>query len=104
MLTVQGPFANAPGFLGFSVRLVDDGGSGHDVFQFWPADPEVPDPLDCRVGSLDWFGGPLIGRAVVSDAPSLPTTRKECRHGGWARFGFRSKRQCLRFVQRHRHR
>ena len=103
VLTVQGPFSNAPGFLGFSLRVVDNGGSGRDVFQYWPADPEFPDPIDCKVGALDWFGGALIGRAVVHDAPALPTTRRQCRRGGWAKFGFRSKKQCLRFVKRHRH-
>jgi hypothetical protein len=103
VLTVQGPFANAPGFLGFSVKVVDNGGSGLDTFQWWPADPEFPDPIDCRVGALDWFGGALIGRAVVSDAPALPTSRRQCRHGGWVGFGFRSKKQCFRFVKRHRH-
>ncbi len=103
VLTVQGPFSNAPGFLGFSLRLIDNGGGGDDVFQYWPADPEFPDPLDCRVGALDWFGGTLIGRAVVTDAPALPTSRRQCRHGGWASFGFRSKKQCFRFVKRQRH-
>ena len=104
MLTVQGPFANLPGILGFSLRIVDNGGSGRDVFQYWPADPEFPDPINCKLGALDWFGGALIGRAVVSDAPALPTTRRQCRHGGWLRYGFRSKRQCLRFVKHHRQR
>ncbi len=103
VLTVEGPFESRPGFLGFSIKLVDNGGGGRDTFQHWPADPEFPDPLDCRVGSADWFGGLLIGRAVVTDAPALPTLRRQCRHGGWASFGFRTKKQCLRFVRRHRH-
>ena len=103
VLTVQGPFANAPGFLGFSLKVVDNGGSGLDTFQYWPADPEFPDPIDCKVGALDWFGGALIGRAVVVDAPALPTSRRQCRHGGWIKYGFRSKKQCFRFVKRHRH-
>ncbi len=102
VITVQGPFANLPGLLGFSLRVVDNGGSGLDSFQYWPADPEVPDPIDCKVGSLDWFGGALIGRAVVFDAPAGPTSRRQCRHGGWVKFGFRSKKQCFRFVRRHR--
>jgi hypothetical protein len=103
VMTVQGPFSNAPGFLGFSLRVVDNGGSGRDIFQWWPADPEFPDPIDCKVGALEWFGGALIGRAVVHDA-ALPTERRQCRRGGWASFGFASKKQCLRFVKRHRHR
>jgi hypothetical protein len=103
VLTLQGPFEPYPGILGFSLRVVDNGGSGLDIFQYWPADPEVPDPIDCKVGSQSWFGGALIGRAVVHDAPAPPTRRWQCRRGGWAKFGFRSKKQCLRFVKRHRH-
>jgi hypothetical protein len=30
----------------------------------------------------------------------VPTTKKQCKHGGWREFGFDSKRQCIRFVKR----
>ncbi len=101
VMTVQGPFPSAPGFLGFSVRLVDNGGSGLDSFEYWPVLPETPEPADCRAPSADWFGGVLLGRAVVTDAPALPTSKWQCRHGGFIRYGFASKRQCFRFVRRH---
>jgi hypothetical protein len=107
VMTVAGPFPSAPGFTAFIVRLVDNGGSGLDRFEYFPDDPEVPEPLDCRIGSSDYFGGLLIGRALVKDvdAPApVPTSRKQCRHGGFAQFGFRNKRQCIRYVIRHRHR
>jgi YVTN family beta-propeller protein len=43
---------------------------------------------------------------AVSPAPQAPTHRRECRHGGWMTFtapSFRSRRDCLRYVRRHRH-
>ena len=72
VMTIDGPFASAPGFTAFLVRVVDNGGSGEDVFQYFPDDPEVPDALDCRVGSPAYFGGKLIGRAAVDDAIPQP--------------------------------
>ncbi len=105
VMTVAGPFPSAPGFTAFVVRLVDNGGSGLDRFENFPDDPEVPEPIDCRDYSTPFFGGSLIGRAVVTDVDpsvSLPTSKKQCRHGGWAQFGFKNKRRCIRFVIRHR--
>ncbi len=32
--------------------------------------------------------------------PVLPTTKEQCRRGGWRDFGFESKRECIRFVKR----
>ena len=72
VMTVDGPFPEAPGFTAFLVRLVDNGGGGNDLFQFFPDDPEVPEDLDCRDGSPFWFGGTLVGRAIVSDAQPSP--------------------------------
>jgi Bacterial Ig-like domain len=73
ILTISGPFAGAP-FDGFVIKLVDNGGGGLDSFQYFPTFEGVPNPIDCRTGSPIYFGGPLIGRAVVSDAPSPPPT------------------------------
>ena len=30
--------------------------------------------------------------------PNNPTTKDDCRNGGWERFGFRNQGQCIRFV------
>jgi hypothetical protein len=38
------------------------------------------------------------GRAVVVDAQPLPTSTGECRHGGFAKFGFKSEGRCIVFV------
>ena len=40
------------------------------------------------------------GRAVVFDAPPLPTSKEQCKHGGWQRLGFKDQGQCVAFVER----
>jgi hypothetical protein len=73
IMTVEGPFPSAPAYSQFLVRLIDNGGSGQDVFQYFPDDPGAPDVLDCRIESEAWFGGSLIGRAIVTDVrPDRP--------------------------------
>jgi hypothetical protein len=72
VLTIDGPFSEAPAYSAFLIRLVDNGGNGQDVFQYYPDDPEAPDTLDCREGSPAWFGGKLDGRAAVADIRPAP--------------------------------
>ena len=98
VLTADGPFASFPGVLAFTVTLVDNGGSGLDEFKYYPVLPETPEYVDCTLPPIADFGGPLIGRASVFDAPPPPAARTECTRGAFARFGFRNQGQCLRFV------
>ncbi len=51
--------------------------------------------------------GPTAGStdpgAVVSDVPprsNAPTSKDQCKHGGYAAFGFKNQGQCIAFVQR----
>ena len=54
-------------------------------------------PTDC---SPVPGGLPLSsGRAVVVDAAPPPMTKKQCRKGGFAEFGFRNQGQCIKFVR-----
>jgi hypothetical protein len=101
VMTVAGPFASFPNFPAFTVKVVDNGGSGLDRFQYFPIPPENSQYLDCRANPIPTdFGGPLIGRAEVFDSPPPPAAKSDCRHGGWAQFGFRNRRQCIRYVKR----
>ena len=97
-MTVAGPFPSFPQFPAFTVTLVDNGGSGLDRFQYFPVNPEAPEFLDCRINPPADFGGPLIGRAVVFDAQPAPSSKAECRHGGFSRFGFPNRGQCIKAV------
>jgi hypothetical protein len=98
VMTVEGPFPAFPGFTAFTVKVVDNGGSGQDRFQYFPVSPEIPEFADCRVDPPADFGGPLIGRAEVFDAPPPPSSKAECGNGGFARFGFANQGQCIKFV------
>jgi len=43
----------------------------------------------------------VVGDIVVHDAPTLPTTKDQCKNGGWRNFpGFKNHGQCVAFVQR----
>jgi hypothetical protein len=61
-----------------------------------PVDPfSVPD-ADIRL-TTDETGG-----ITVHDAPPLPTSKDQCKNGGWRNFpGFRNQGECVAFVERH---
>ena len=106
VMTVAGPFPSAPQFNAFIVRLVDNGGAGLDRFEYFPENPADPGSADCQVGSPAYVGGSLIGRALLSDVdpqPPVPTSKKQCRRGGFAHFGFKNKGKCISYVVHHRH-
>ena len=39
------------------------------------------------------------GDITVVDAQALPTTKDQCKDGGWRDFGFKNQGQCIKFVQ-----
>lgn len=53
-------------------------------------------------GSVEWSGhGDRLDahfRTYVEDVP-MPTTRGQCKRGGYAQFGFKKQGQCIRFVK-----
>jgi len=59
-----------------------------------------PAPATCaEAGALVADPRPATsGSVVVTDAPALPTTKEQCKDGGYARFGFRNQGQCVKFV------
>jgi len=96
------------------VRVVDAGGpaSGADTIElaYRTADifgPPPPGPTTCSV-----FPGPFgrdpfffpdftnaTGDLVVTDAPSVPTTKGQCKNGGWQSYGvFKNQGDCVSFV------
>jgi hypothetical protein len=87
----------APNGLGvtFIKLTVVDNGSGPFIDTF--ATTGATSPLDC-VSPL--LGGDLIaGDVVVVDAPPLPSTKKQCKHGGWRGYGvFKNQGDCVSFV------
>ena len=43
--------------------------------------------------------GDVASGVAVSPAKRLPTSKEDCKNGGWRDFGFKSQGQCIRFVQ-----
>jgi hypothetical protein len=92
---------NAQTALGLvTIELIDNGGSGRDVMS---AIPSSRAPGDCSPFNLGGVTTTLAqGRAVVFDAPPVPTSVDQCKKGGYARFGFKNQGQCIAFVKRER--
>jgi streptogramin lyase len=60
-----------------------------------PADPPAGLTLGPAYPGTAGGDGPGI---VIVDAQAVPTTKDQCRHGGYARFGFRNQGQCIASV------
>jgi hypothetical protein len=76
-----------------SFRITDNGPGVLDVVEgnFGPG---------CPAPQAFYFNLQLVsGDFVVVDAPPLPTTKEECKHGGWKSFGvFKNQGDCVSFV------
>jgi hypothetical protein len=57
-------------------------------------------PTDCSPLAPTGFRAPVNGGEItVVDAPPLPTSKAQCKHGGWRSFGvFGNQGDCLSFV------
>jgi hypothetical protein len=84
-------------FIGSAMTVVvTDGPDSFDVLF-----PVGGDPTDCSTpGTPSGVSGPLTtGDIVVVDAPPLPTTKDQCKDGGWQTFGvFKNQGDCVSFV------
>lgn len=95
-LQTNPPFAGSV----ITIQLVDNGGNGADTISI--SSPNAHASADCS---------PLLaanteatlnnGRATVIDAPSAPTSKAQCKNGGWRDFPqFKNQGQCVAFVRR----
>jgi hypothetical protein len=81
-----------------TVSLTDNGGNGLDEFTVGLLQ-RVPTDCSPVVGGITARLDP--GRATVIDAQPLPTSKGQCKNGGWARYGFTNQGQCMTFVKHH---
>jgi hypothetical protein len=80
-----------------SFRAIDNSGSGTpDVLEFLPSRT----PTDCSPPSSPGRALPLTsGDIVVVDAHPFPTSKDQCKNGGWRNFpGFKSQGDCVSFL------
>jgi hypothetical protein len=103
-------------FVAGLVRVVDAGGldSGADTFEFayqrGPfSGPPLPGPTSCSTFPGTFPRDPFFfpdftnetGDVVVTDAQPSPTSKDQCRNGGWRNFPqFKNQGQCNAFVNR----
>jgi hypothetical protein len=78
----------------FTIQVVDN---QPDSFDAYPAGRA---PTDCSPLPPSGLAGPLqSGDFRVIDAPPLPTSKDQCRNGGWKTFGvFKNQGDCVSFV------
>ncbi len=95
---VVGGQATSPfgGLIGVVAVIVDNGAAGPDTLVMAMV-PAVP--LVCPAG-LPAPPAPLTsGNFAVFDAPALPTSKAQCKNGGWRNYPqFKKQGQCMAFV------
>jgi hypothetical protein len=82
------------------------GGFGSTKLQVVDGQPDTFDllslfgsPTDCSPGVPSGLGGSVSGGDItVVDAPPLPTSKDQCKNGGWQTFGFKNQGDCVGFV------
>jgi hypothetical protein len=85
------------GFGSLTVQVVD---GQPDTFDAVPAGRA---PTDCSPLPPSGLGGPVIGGDIaVVDTQPFPTSKDQCKNGGWRNFGdtFKNQGQCVAFAQR----
>lgn len=62
--------------------------------------PVMPVAAPCPAPGIQPSAAPILsGDLVVTDAAAAPTTKDQCRRGGWRKFrGFKSQGDCVSFV------
>lgn len=97
------------------VRVVDGGGpnSGADSVEFAyqtgdePFGPPLPGPTTCSTFPATFFTDTFAfpdftnaeGDVVVTDTVPFPTSKNQCKNGGWRKFGvFKNQGECVSFV------
>jgi hypothetical protein len=88
-----------PSFTHFKTTVLDNGpaGSGLDTY----ATNGYFSDQDCSSPEPGFFGTQALtsGDIVVVDAPPLPTSKGECKNGGWKTYGgFKNQGDCVSFV------
>ena len=80
--------------------LVDNGGNGADIMSGAAAVFTHRAPTDCSLPFIGLTDTLTNGRAVVFDAPLVPTSNDQCKKSGWLNFGgmFKNQGQCVALV------
>jgi hypothetical protein len=93
------------------IRVVDGGGpaSRQDTFEWAQVEgedngPPIAGPTDCSSYPSTFTPNDRVfvneyGDLVVTDARAVPTSKDQCKHGGWKTFGvFKNQGDCVSYV------
>ena len=94
------------------IRIFDGGGpdSRQDTFEWAEiggevGGPPIQGPTDCSAYPAGFTPGFVdvsandFGDVVVTDSPAVPTSKDQCKNGGWRSFpGFKNQGDCVSFV------
>jgi len=86
-----------------ALRLTDNAGLGAaDLVEVTFASAATPTHCSVAEGSYLRRDRVTAGDIVVVDAQPLPSSREQCKDGGWHNFGgtFKNQGQCVAFVER----
>jgi hypothetical protein len=78
-----------------TMEMTDEGPGAQESINAIPSGRE---PTDCSPFSFGLEFVVRSGDIRVVDAPPAPTSKDDCRNGGYARFGFRNQGQCVAAV------
>jgi hypothetical protein len=96
VVTAEGTFAAQSNVI-FTFVLVDNGGGGRDTLAVVSQLSITDCSLPSQVFNLTTLTN---GRAIVFDAPLLPTTKEQCKNGGWLNYPqFKNQGDCVSFVE-----
>ena len=87
----QGVAVSPDGKSAYVTNVISDNVSQYDVGAGGALSPKSPPAVPAGAGP---FG------VAVSPAPGVPTTKEQCKNGGWQSFpSFKNQGQCIKFVQ-----
>ena len=85
-----------------ALRLTDNAGTG--VGDLVEATLTTRSPTECSTPEASYIRHDRVtaGDIVIHDAAPLPSSKEQCRNGGWRNFGpmFKNQGQCVAYVER----
>ena len=77
--------------------LVDGGpaGAGDTITTYFLQAPPTPSTCSPPSGTPPPPFAVTSGDIAIHDAPPLPTSKEDCKNGGWRQFGFKNQGRCV---------
>lgn len=97
--TFRHTFRNNGGNLEVDMDILDQGGTAVASWTIMPQIGSSPVAFsDVGYNYYGWFPNQEIDELAIDNTslhPAQPTTKEDCKNGGWVSFGFRNQGQCV---------